>query len=60
MKKRFLLNVILLLAVISLSVAGCTSDKETVKYGINGTLTLFDVSPLTLDPALARSDTSLT
>lgn len=60
MKRRrfFLLSICLISALLLLT--GCSAEPGSSGVDAEGTLTLFDVSPLTLDPALARSDTSLT
>jgi len=50
-KLRLSLQIVCALIVLLSLATGCNS---------NGTLTLFDVGPLTLDPAVARSSTSLT
>jgi oligopeptide transport system substrate-binding protein len=61
MKLRLLLQIACVLIVLALLATSCSSGGpgpgDTTS---NGTLTLFAVGPLTLDPALARSDTSLT
>jgi oligopeptide transport system substrate-binding protein len=61
MKLRLLLQIACVLIVLALLATACSSgDPGPGDITSNGTLTLFDVGPLTLDPALARSDTSLT
>ncbi len=61
MKLRLLIQISCILIILSLSAIACPSGTQSPDATTpNGMLTLFDVSPLTLDPALARSGTSLT
>jgi len=60
-KLRLLLQIVFALIVLLSVATGCDSAKPSPNdITSNGTLTLFDVGPPTLDPAIARSSTSLT
>jgi len=61
MKLRLSLQIVCALIVLLSLATGCNSGKTSpTDITSNGTLTLFDVGPPTLDPAVARSSTSLT
>lgn len=60
-KLRLSLQIVCALIVLLSLATGCGWEKPgPTDITPNGTLTLFDVSPPTLDPAIARSSTSLT
>jgi len=60
-KLRLSLQIVCALVVLLSLATGCESEKPgPTDITSEGALTLFDVGPPTLDPALARSSTSLT
>ena len=60
-KLRLSLQIVCALVVLLSLATGCESEQPSpTDITSEGALTLFDVSPLTLDPAVARSSTSLT
>jgi oligopeptide transport system substrate-binding protein len=61
MRIRLWLQITCIFIVLSLLITACSCiNTNSGDTSSNGTLTFFDVSPLTLDPAIARSDASLT